>query len=392
MVRAAAKNHASVAVVVDPAATRRCSRRSRPAASPSTSASGSPPRPSRTPRPTTSPSPPGWAACVAPDATTAAVPGLGRRDLGAGRRAALRREPAPARRRSTRPGTRGPGSPQAEQLHGKEMSYNNYVDADAAWRAAHDLADAGGRDHQARQPVRHRGRRRRRRGAPPRRTRCDPVSAFGGVIAANRAGHRGDGRAGRRRLHRGGRGAGVRRRGAGDPAPARRTSGCCAAPTCDRAAGSRCAPDLRWAAGAGATASTPRATTRRPGRWSPASRPDDATLADLAFAWRACRAVKSNAILLAPRRRDRRRRDGSGQPGRLRAARGRAGRRRAGPGRGGRVRRVLPVRRRARGADRRPGCGRSCSPAARCATTRSSPPPRRPGVTMYLTGTRHFFH
>ena len=27
--------------------------------------------------------------------------------------------------------------------------------------------------------------------------------------------------------------------------------------------------------------------------------PDDATLADLAFAWRACRAVKSNAILLA---------------------------------------------------------------------------------------------
>jgi phosphoribosylaminoimidazolecarboxamide formyltransferase/IMP cyclohydrolase len=26
----------------------------------------------------------------------------------------------------------------AEQLHGKAMSYNNYVDADAAWRAAHD--------------------------------------------------------------------------------------------------------------------------------------------------------------------------------------------------------------------------------------------------------------
>src|SRR5690625_45550 len=26
----------------------------------------------------------------------------------------------------------------ANQLHGKEMSYNNYVDADAAWRAAHD--------------------------------------------------------------------------------------------------------------------------------------------------------------------------------------------------------------------------------------------------------------
>ena len=59
-----------------------------------------------------------------------------------------------------------PGSPQAEQLHGKEMSYNNYVDADAAWRAAYDFADAVRRDHQARQPVRHRGRRRHRRGAP----------------------------------------------------------------------------------------------------------------------------------------------------------------------------------------------------------------------------------
>ncbi|HLT82584.1 MAG TPA: bifunctional phosphoribosylaminoimidazolecarboxamide formyltransferase/IMP cyclohydrolase, partial [Phototrophicaceae bacterium] len=28
----------------------------------------------------------------------------------------------------------GPGLAQAEQLHGKAMSYNNYVDADAAWR------------------------------------------------------------------------------------------------------------------------------------------------------------------------------------------------------------------------------------------------------------------
>ena len=30
----------------------------------------------------------------------------------------------------------------ATQQHGKEMSYNNYVDADAAWRAAHDHPDA----------------------------------------------------------------------------------------------------------------------------------------------------------------------------------------------------------------------------------------------------------
>ena len=32
-------------------------------------------------------------------------------------------------------------SPHAEQLHGKEMSYNNYVDTDAAVRAAHDHGD-----------------------------------------------------------------------------------------------------------------------------------------------------------------------------------------------------------------------------------------------------------
>jgi phosphoribosylaminoimidazolecarboxamide formyltransferase/IMP cyclohydrolase len=78
-----------------------------------------------------------------------------------------------------------PGLAQAEQLHGKEMSYNNYTDADAAWRAAFDheqvcvaiikhanpcgiaissvsVADAHRKAHE-----------------------CDPVSAFGGVIATN---------------------------------------------------------------------------------------------------------------------------------------------------------------------------------------------------------------
>ncbi len=78
-----------------------------------------------------------------------------------------------------------PGLAQAEQLHGKEMSYNNFTDADAAWRAAFDheetcvaiikhanpcgiaissisVADAHRKAHE-----------------------CDPVSAFGGVIAAN---------------------------------------------------------------------------------------------------------------------------------------------------------------------------------------------------------------
>ena len=58
------------------------------------------------------------------------------------------------------------GLAQAAQLHGKEMSYNNYVDADAAWRAVPRLRRARRRDHQARQPVRHRGRR----ATSPRRT------------------------------------------------------------------------------------------------------------------------------------------------------------------------------------------------------------------------------
>ncbi|OHV04293.1 bifunctional phosphoribosylaminoimidazolecarboxamide formyltransferase/IMP cyclohydrolase [Mycobacterium talmoniae] len=78
-----------------------------------------------------------------------------------------------------------PGLAQADQLHGKEMSYNNFTDADAAWRAAFDheeicvaiikhanpcgiaisaesVADAHRKAHD-----------------------CDPLSAFGGVIAAN---------------------------------------------------------------------------------------------------------------------------------------------------------------------------------------------------------------
>jgi phosphoribosylaminoimidazolecarboxamide formyltransferase / IMP cyclohydrolase len=82
-------------------------------------------------------------------------------------------------------GGAAPGLAHAEQLHGKEMSYNNYVDTDAAWRAAHDHADpcvaiikhanpcgiAVGPDIAAAHRKAH---------------ACDPVSAFGGVIAANR--------------------------------------------------------------------------------------------------------------------------------------------------------------------------------------------------------------
>lgn len=78
-----------------------------------------------------------------------------------------------------------PGLAQALQLHGKEMSYNNYVDGDAAWRSAFDHAEpcvaiikhanpcgiAIDADIAAAHRAAH---------------ECDPVSAFGGVIAANR--------------------------------------------------------------------------------------------------------------------------------------------------------------------------------------------------------------
>ncbi|MFB9069711.1 bifunctional phosphoribosylaminoimidazolecarboxamide formyltransferase/IMP cyclohydrolase [Citricoccus parietis] len=83
-----------------------------------------------------------------------------------------------------------PGIAQAELLHGKAMSYNNYADADAALRAAYDfdqpavaivkhanpcgvgVAAESGEDAIAE--------------AHRKAHECDPVSAFGGVIAANR--------------------------------------------------------------------------------------------------------------------------------------------------------------------------------------------------------------
>ena len=78
-----------------------------------------------------------------------------------------------------------PGLAQAEQLHGKAMSYNNYVDADAARRTAYDFDEpcvaimkhanpcgiAVGTDIAEAHRKAH---------------ACDPVSAFGGVIATNR--------------------------------------------------------------------------------------------------------------------------------------------------------------------------------------------------------------
>jgi len=78
-----------------------------------------------------------------------------------------------------------PGLAQAEQLHGKEMSYNNYVDADAAWRSAHDF------DAPAVAIIKHANPCGIAVGddvaeAHRKAHACDPVSAYGGVIAVNR--------------------------------------------------------------------------------------------------------------------------------------------------------------------------------------------------------------
>ncbi|WP_228941753.1 bifunctional phosphoribosylaminoimidazolecarboxamide formyltransferase/IMP cyclohydrolase [Nocardioides sp. Leaf374] len=77
------------------------------------------------------------------------------------------------------------GLASAEQLHGKEMSYNNYVDTDAARRAAYDFAEP------AVAIIKHANPCGVAVGADVaeahrRAHACDPVSAFGGVIAANR--------------------------------------------------------------------------------------------------------------------------------------------------------------------------------------------------------------
>jgi len=76
------------------------------------------------------------------------------------------------------------GIARAEQLHGKEMSYNNYVDADAAWELVNDL------DELAVAIIKHTnpsgvGLGSSNEEAYRRALSTDPVSAFGGIVAFN---------------------------------------------------------------------------------------------------------------------------------------------------------------------------------------------------------------
>ena len=195
-----------------------------------------------------------------------------------------------------RNGFGGPGLADAIQLGGKEMSYNNYTDTDAARRAAYDF------DEPAVAIIKHANPCGIAVGADiaeahARAHACDPVSAFGGVIAANRVvtlamaeqvkpvftevivapGYEAEAlellltKKNLRILE-----VGAPRRGGVETKPIdggllMQVKDQFQAPGDDPAT---------WTLQAGEAV-------------------DAATLADLAFAWRACRSVKSNAILLA---------------------------------------------------------------------------------------------
>ena len=204
--------------------------------------------------------------------------------------AALYREPQAGERVA-------PGVASAVQLHGKAMSYNNYVDADAAWRAAHDHGD---------QPtvavVKHANPCGIAVGpdiatAHERAHACDPVSAFGGIIAANREVTE----------EMASTVAGIFTEVVIAPSFAPAAVELLTAKKNIRlltaVAPQRQGLELRPISGG--LLVQQRDVLDAPGDAAPAwehvsgEPADEATLADLQFAWRAVRATKSNAILLA---------------------------------------------------------------------------------------------
>ncbi len=276
----------------------------------------------------------------------------------------------------------------AEQLHGKEMSYNNYVDTDAARRVAFDFADpavaiikhanpcglALGDDIAAAHRAAH---------------ACDPVSAFGGVIAVNRP-------------------VSV----AMAEQVAEVFTEVIVAPSYDEGAVDilarkksirvlRCAPDtqsdgVEFRAISGGllmqTVDRVDAPGDDPATWKLVSGPaaDADGLADLAFAWTACRAVKSNAILLASGRATVG--VGMGQVNRVDSARlavTRAGERAAGSAAASDAYFPFPD-----GLQVLVDAGVRAvvQPGGSVRDNLAIETAQAAGMTMYLTGTRHFFH
>ena len=190
----------------------------------------------------------------------------------------------------------GSGLAQAEQLHGKEMSYNNYTDTDAARRAAYD------HDEPCVAIIKHANPCGIAVGsdvaeAHRKAHACDPLSAFGGVIAVNRPVSKAmaeqvaeiftevivapdyeDGA-----LEALAKKKNIRvlkaPNGPSNPAELKQIDGGALLQVTDRLQADGDDP-ASWTLATGEALSP-------------------AELAELAFAWKACRAVKSNAILLA---------------------------------------------------------------------------------------------
>jgi phosphoribosylaminoimidazolecarboxamide formyltransferase/IMP cyclohydrolase len=194
----------------------------------------------------------------------------------------------------TRP--EGGGLASAEQLHGKEMSYNNYVDTDAANRAAYDFADP------AVAIIKHANPCGIAVGtniaeAHARAHACDPVSAFGGVIAANCPVSRAMAEQVAEVFTEVIIAPGYED-GALEILQAKKNIRILQLPEPGRSD-----VELRPVSGGVLLQLLDRVDAEGddPANWTLASgdAADADTLADLTFAWRAVRAVKSNAILLA---------------------------------------------------------------------------------------------
>ncbi|MGC4151859.1 MAG: bifunctional phosphoribosylaminoimidazolecarboxamide formyltransferase/IMP cyclohydrolase [Propionicimonas sp.] len=275
----------------------------------------------------------------------------------------------------------------AEQLHGKEMSYNNYTDADAAYRAAYDF------EAPAVAIIKHANPCGVAVGADIAEAHrkahaCDPVSAFGGVIAANRPisveAARQIAEVFTEVLIAPGYDEGALevlqakknlRLLVGEPYPRGRV-------------------EIRPITGGLLlqAADAIDAPGDAPADWQlVAGEPADAaTLADLEFAWRACRAVKSNAILLASGQASVG--VGMGQVNRVdscRLAVERAGERAAGSVAASDA--FFPF---ADGPQILIDAGVKAivQPGGSVRDADTIAAAQAAGVTMYTTGTRHFFH
>ena len=195
--------------------------------------------------------------------------------------------------RVNEPGRPAQGIPSARQIHGREMSFNNILDADAAWNVVCDFPDA---------PtvaiIKH-GNPCGLATAPELATAFsralagDPVSAFGGIIAANRPMDRATAEAVNEAFYE-----------------------IVIAPSYDDDALSVLTQkrNLRLLEMGDASANGPSLDIRtvrggfliqaadmgEMGDWQTVTEraPTDAELADLRFAWKAARHVKSNAIVI----------------------------------------------------------------------------------------------